>query len=569
MSSSKFDASERSLGEILREESLYVVPNHQRDFSWSTEQVEEYFTDIDTALSDKEEEYFIGLMVFIIASNKIYEILDGQQRLVTTSIILSTIRNIFHKKGFDRQSIKLDDEYISKMGFDESQKKSKLILNVYNRDIYDKYVIHDEDISILKAELSNLKKNDKNRRLIEAIIYCKEKINEYISTEIDDKKQIKKLTKFLMYLLDNVKIVKFSVTSDANAYTLFETLNDRGLDLTILDLIKNHLYGKAKINDEIDYISNKWTILSTNLNEVNSDDFLKHYWTSRFGLVRKIHIFKHFKKKVNTWTDVKNICGDLIGASDLYSSLKNSDNELWEKYNPDIINHIKALEIMKAKQVYPVILSGYSAFDINEFYKLIKMLETFIVRYQLIGEKRTGFLESACSILAFDIYDKKIMTTEGAFEKIKNLYVKDDEFKQLFINKIENKSDQVRFVLSSLEIEKQKNKKQGVGPENIPLNTLTLEHILPKKPGKDWEKIMLKDPNLLKDMLYNYGNCCLLGGINRTLGNKSFNDKLEVFEKSDLFTTNMLKDYKEWNRDNIINRSTYLANLAVSRWRYP
>ena len=96
---------------------------------------------------------------------------------------------------------------------------------------------------------------------------------------------------------------------------------------------------------------------------------------------------------------------------------------------------------------------------------------------------------------------------------------------------------------------------------------MTLEHVFPKSPGGEWEKVQEEDPDFAEDCTYRLGNLCLLTGVNRALGNESFERKQEVFAQSDLLTTREITQFEEWNRIAVERRQSAMAKLAVALWR--
>jgi uncharacterized protein with ParB-like and HNH nuclease domain len=92
MNKSQLDASTFGVGELITQRKLFAVPEHQRNFSWETEQVEQFVTDIEHALRENAPDYFIGLIVLQGPLDGVWTILDGQQRLATTTMIYSASR---------------------------------------------------------------------------------------------------------------------------------------------------------------------------------------------------------------------------------------------------------------------------------------------------------------------------------------------------------------------------------------------------------------------------------------------------------------------------------------------
>lgn len=227
------------IGRLLGERYKYFVPHHQRDFSWTEDEIDQFFNDIQEARESGQDEYFIGLMVFMPRENEEeFTILDGQQRLATTIIFFSIIRKWLRNNGFITISEQIQNSFIASTELGEEDPEPRLFLNENNRSMFRDYVINEVPFSAIEAVLSQLKRYDPNRQLLEAMLFCHTKIitlTSSVSTN-DDAKDV--LLDFVRYLRDSVKTVRLCVPSEANAYTVFETLNDRGLDLSILDLVK-------------------------------------------------------------------------------------------------------------------------------------------------------------------------------------------------------------------------------------------------------------------------------------------------------------------------------------------
>jgi len=102
LAGSGFETPEMGIGRLLGEGNRFLVPHHQRDYSWTEDQIEQFLTDITDAHTAKQKEYFIGLMVFMPKKEREYIILDGQQRIATTMILLASIRTWLRQHGFAR-----------------------------------------------------------------------------------------------------------------------------------------------------------------------------------------------------------------------------------------------------------------------------------------------------------------------------------------------------------------------------------------------------------------------------------------------------------------------------------
>jgi hypothetical protein len=557
------------IGRILREGSRYFVPHHQRDYSWSEDEIEQVLLDIEEARESGQDEYFLGLMVFM-PTDRGYMTLDGQQRLATTIVLLSSIRRWLRDRGFDEDASKLQQDYIAERELGRSDQTPRLVLNEANNPVFEECVVREKATAEIEQKLSGLGRYDPNRRLYEAVLYCRARIDDLAGgSTTDQAAAARKLFQWVKFLHDQVKVVRLVVASEANAYTVFETLNDRGLDLTVLDLVKNHLFGKASGESQLRDTQARWTQMMANLSGVRADDFLKAWWTSRHGRVQTVQLFPKFKKLVFSSAAVREISEDMLTASEHFAALEVSDDPIWGGLSTATRDSIRALKLLGGRQVHPVLLSGIHKLKPRELERLVRLLEIVIVRYQLIGGGRTGRLEIACATLAHQIFQGKIETATDARQVLRDVYPADQDFKDAFRTKRETNSRKVLYLLKVLEIQERRRvgSKPG-GIELVPGANLTVEHVLPKKPSSDWEPSLNADPELLEDCVDRLGNLCLLSNINRALGNKGFEAKRHALGESDLLLTRRVADERQWDRGAIEGRQTELATLAASAWRF-
>ena len=133
MTNSTHDAPTVGLGYILREGTTYHVPDHQRDYSWTVDEVEQFVADIEDARSSDQDEYFTGLMVFLSHKAGQLTILDGQQRMATAVILLSAIRTWLRDNGYDAEAAQIQNDYIAVQELGEDEVKPRLVLNENNK----------------------------------------------------------------------------------------------------------------------------------------------------------------------------------------------------------------------------------------------------------------------------------------------------------------------------------------------------------------------------------------------------------------------------------------------------
>jgi hypothetical protein len=150
---------------------------------------------------------------------------------------------------------------------------------------------------------------------------------------------------------------------------------------------------------------------------------------------------------------------------------------------------------------------------------------------------------------------------------LKDVYPSDADFESAFALKAERTNQKAQYFLRALEKEEQKIAKGKMANEWEP-SILTVEHILPKKPGAEWKSIIAADPEIVDDCSTRLGNMCLLTKVNEKIGNKGFTTKKTTFAKSDLLSTKRVALFSTWDRDAIEKRQAHLAKLARSIWRF-
>jgi hypothetical protein len=174
------EANTYGIGQLITQRKMFVVPEHQRDFAWTLSDVETFFGDIENAMQRGDPDYFVGLVVLLGPRDNKWIILDGQQRLITTTMIYSAIRGWLSSRGFEQDAAQIDSEYIAVriLGGDYLP---RLVPNVTNRSLYSEVVVRkrpDEDIRHFITEASRY---SSNRLLLEAALRCRQLVNEFVS----------------------------------------------------------------------------------------------------------------------------------------------------------------------------------------------------------------------------------------------------------------------------------------------------------------------------------------------------------------------------------------------------
>ena len=579
------EASASGLGKLLQDER-FLVPTHQRDYSWSVSEVALLLDDVQSAYDRADKQYFVGLMVFMGGEGKEQIVLDGQQRLATAVIYFSAVRNwLSQYSKYKEDAIKIDNWFIGRSELGYRDAEPRIILNSANHQTFLDYIVKAVPISDIISALDKLKRYDRNRKLLEAAIYCHERIADLAKPKTDNGQEMtpdqvaKRLFDIVLYFRDSVGVVRLNVKNEETAFTIFETLNDRGVELSPLDLVKNYLFRRAanQSQDRLRDMEDRWAQMMYTLSNVKADAFLKAYWTSRHGRIQATNLFAQFKKHHEDAETAVTASVDMLGVAEQYAALETSDDVVWSPYSSEVKGCIRSLKLLGARQTHPVLLAALRRFDASEMERLLRLLEAIIVRYQLIAGGRTGKLEIECARLAEAIYNKqisdmngtrKVLTIRDVFRECHDIYPSDPTFEAEFALARENNNQKAVYLLRRLEQEIRTREQQARAQENE-LGPVTLEHVLPKNPGQEWAPVTKRDPSLREDCVYRLGNMCLMvGGENRTFGRSAFDAKKVLYGNSTIRPTRAIAEYHSWDRTSIEARQSQMAKLAVSVWRF-
>ena len=561
----------QGIGELIQQKRTLQVPDHQRDFAWrDEEEVEQFFADVVRAMDSSADDYFLGLLVLVRpTADGQWGILDGQQRLATTTMIYSAIRTWLRARGMDDDVNTIQNGFIGIRDFGEDDHKPRLTLNINDREAFREFVVDECAAPVLEKRLGAAARYSSERKLIGAVIACRKLVDAYAEKDDPpDAEQAKRLFDLARFLRDDVNVVAMEVDSTSSAYTIFETLNDRGLDLSVLDLVKNHLFARAGAG--LDEVQASWAAMAANLGDRPADDFLKVWWTSRFGRIQRGKLFTEWRTKYDSESarGVAGIARELAAGADRYAALDVPDHDIWSSHNDHTSVLLGELIGLGHGQIRPLLMAALENFNADSVERLLVLLRTFVMRYQTVGRRRTGLFEIAMARAALGVADGRFNSPQKVWDDVKGLVPTDNDFRADFTGFTDTKSARVRYMLAQLETAA-RAAARGTPSDVRPWLELTLEHILPRNPSKDWDPALGADPDL-KDHVNHIGNLCLLQDkLGRGVGNKGFATKKPVYAGSELVLTQEVASESDWDLASITRRQRRLADLAVAVWPLP
>lgn len=568
MANTNFNTSNETLRKLLGNGLTYRIPSFQRDYSWTADEWEDLWEDILELQEEGEEPaHYMGYLVLQSSNSKEHDVIDGQQRLTTLSIIiLAAIQNLHDFAQTKQEKINTDNNqraeqlrnsYIGYLDPVTLVPRSKLSLNRHNDTFYQTYMVPLEKMPQRGLHASE-------HLLRKAFDWHKKAIKEYANPHGDDAGVA--IATLINNIVDHLFFTVITVTDELNAFKVFETLNARGVRLSSTDLLKNYLFSVvADANtheQEIKSMENLWEKIVGTLGAESLPEFLRTYWNSCHKLVRKSELFKTIRHTIKTKEDAFSLIRELDRSAHIYVALRNPSDELWgrEERSP-----LTQLQMFSVRQQLSMLMAAYKTFfdsDRVTFQKVLNAVSILSFRYNVICKLHTNELERVYNQIALKIATGEYIEIKQIIEHLRDLYPNDSIFKTSFKEKelvTSNSRNKkiVRYILFQIE------KNMGNHELDFESSQITIEHIFPENPTESWSED-------LERYTYRLGNMVLLEGkTNRSLGNGDYAVKKEALETSSFKTAQYVAaHYDEWTPDKVSSFQTDLARRATSIWRF-
>ena len=541
------------IGHTISDNKL-TVPLYQRSYAWEESHVNDLYDDLFTSIRNSDDEYFIGSIVISSGSER-DEVVDGQQRLATISILIAAIRDYFKNSDDNERATDIQNQYLSSRDRRSQEVIPNLKLNNNDNNFFYNNII-------LSPPTRTEASTASHDRIKKAFSIARRKVEAFVSTTNNPTDSLLDLCDFID---KHLKVILVKVPDHANAFTIFETLNDRGLELAISDLLKNFLLGQA--DNRLQEVQENWARMYSLLENTENEDlvvtFLRQYWSSLYGLTRERDLYKRIKEKITSKQRAIEFSNKLEEAGRIYVALIDTTNGFWNEYSFESKNHVATLNLFRMTQMRPLLLSVISKFKTREVEKSLKFLVSVSVRLLIYGGLGGGALEIQFSERAKEVSNGEISNTAELKNRLSRVVPSDTQFKEAFRTATVSKQYLARYYLMTLE-----NAEKGEdNPELIPnadSSAVNLEHVLPKNPDESWEI----ETDTHRAFLKRLGNLAIMSSrLNSNIGNASFEEKKPYYRESSFELTKELADYESWNVDAINIRQEKLAELALVTWR--
>jgi Protein of unknown function (DUF1524) len=370
-------------------------------------------------------------------------------------------------------------------------------------------------------------------------------------TAANDKK--KWLLRLDEILLGSVTVIQVSSNDRDKAGLVFETLNDRGIGLSTPDLLRNFMLDEAASDADREQISLNWEDVLELEENAHSEDFIRHFWLSRYGDVKTRSLYREIKDRIQRdEIPVMRLSRELSDEAEIYEAIVTADDD-----DPEIQRQLKGISLLGANAVLPATLSAFIVGNKNQQKELLKALVTLYIRHTIVGGLENAKLEQLVFRIAREVRNTRDF--DAAIAAIRSFAPSDEEFLRNLRTVRIPRSGAARFILREIEMAKRPPESE-VSVEDVPL--VNLEHIYPKNPSFG----LLPNHEEVVDRL---GNLTLLRQrLNTAAKSGAFATKKAFYRSSDLLITNELCALENWTIVEIQARQDAFAEIAARIWRF-
>ena len=550
--------------ELVGNGRIYRVPPYQRDYSWEEEHWDDLWNDIMELRDRPEERHYMGALVVEGTSDREFVIIDGQQRLATLSILaLATLAKLIGMadNGIDAEANKeraagLRSRFIGEKDPASLVESTKLFLNETDNAFYQDYLVQ------LRSPLNPRRLPKSNRLLWDCF--------RYFSGRLDEIPEFQSQGTALATLLSEtvarqLLFILITVDDELNAYTVFETLNARGLELSSTDLLKNFLFSRVRVSADLEALQRRWRSLISTVTQERFPEFLRYHLLCEQPKIRTERLFKLVRERVDTPQDVFALMLALEGRGELFSALSDPNHGYWIE-NPTCRPYIRELNLFRVRQMTPLLFAAWECFSREDFARVLKLVSVLSFRYTVVSGLNSNELEPVYHQAAKAVLDGSARFPAAVFERLKGVYVDDTKFDRDFAVLSVDTSGQrkklAKYILARLENDRSG---RGCDPETDPA---TVEHILPENPSDSWTAMFPREQ--WESSVYRVGNLTLLeAALNRSVGNNEYTDKLAAYPQSSYFLSRDVIEMapEQWTPELLDARQRRLAQRAVHLWR--
>lgn len=589
------ESNDFTIEQILKD--FYLVPDFQREYVWESSNVEKLLQDIFDEFYDENKslvdgpEYFLGSIVVCKDHSNVFQLIDGQQRMTTIYLILCAARDYLIQ--INSTPTRVLCEQISYVYSDpktgEDIERHRLTLQYEDSDgVLEKLVCRSTLVDNIKVNTQSVANILNAYKVI--FVYFKEFF-------LDNPNEIKK---FLFAFTSRIKLIRILTPSIANALKVFETINDRGVGLNAMDLLKNLLFMKTE-SKRYNILKDKWKTLVDTLSSCDEKPlrFLRYYIIANFDVdvykgIREDEIYEWFFSNSNLAGIDKDPLGfldSLIRAAKAHANFINTKD-----VNGNENRYLKNISLLGGalRQHHVLLLAGIELPD-DLFSTLVSSIENLLFCY-IITREPTKTFERSFARWSHEL--RSIDKKEDLDEFLERHFFQDMlalsdrfDFSMKELNQSIIQQYRIRYILAKITqyIEEQAWGNPVYSRLDMYITpSVEIEHILPQNPSDDIRKSFDRSDEYDSYVL-RLGNLTLLEKtINCSISNGGFNDKFPGYKNSAFLLTRSIVEkpnvgvntrlnkavenldtYSKWDSQSILSRQSVLALISRKVWGIP
>lgn len=561
-----FDTETRTLRDLLGNGRHYDVPRFQRDYSWTAEEREDLWLDVvDIIAQPGDVAHYMGYLVLQQTGTDRYQIIDGQQRLATLSVLVLAALGMLdalieHGPNSAADAQRRDELrrlFIGRFDPITLISSPKLTLNRSNNPFY-------VDRLIPRRPLDAVKLGASNRLLRDAFNDFSARLRSHLGADATGDA----IAQFVVEVARRLAFTVIEVNDALNAFKVFETLNARGVRLSPADLLKNHLFSVVDADGDlgsleaVDALERRWEQLVSRMHAADFTPFLRAHWSGRHAAVSKRSLFKAIRAHARHSADVFALLTALEEDVDVHAALSEPHEILW---TPAQSQQLDALRIFGVRQPWPLLLVAQPVLSAGDFTTLLRACVVLSLRFNVVGRLAPGQQARTYAAVAQRVHQGELRSAARIIRALAPIYVADEAFRAAFsrleVRTVNGRNTHVaRYLLTALS-------RQAGRP--VDPSRLTLEHVLPEQlTDAGWAHVTADDHRRYR---YRLGNMILLeAALNREAKQADFSAKQAIYARSQLASASALATQAgDWGPEQIDARQRAMARQATAVWRLP
>lgn len=517
--------------------STFEVPPYQREYSWREDEVKEFFEDIQRSL--ESDSYFLGLIILTDEDGR-KKIVDGQQRVVTLTLLASALYHEALIRGRSALADRLRADFLTSINYETDDNNPRVILTDEEDNLTLQYIIKNGEAP------KNINGDGVSVEIAKSYNFLRKELIEDLKSD-----PFKRLGKWTDFITNKLYFAVFVHPNPSSAYQVFEVINTRGKDLTTADLLKNFVISQVPANQRA-LIYERWKLISDNFSNDGANSFvqyIRHSVTVESGHILPKDLFAFLASRSGHGSRVAPPPNRLIEMleNNLPLYMQMIDPSLPGPANESALAVFRALNRLNVITVRPLMMAIVASANSDAG---LRHLLKLVTRRVVVGNLGTGNIERRFSEAARKVHASGVW--EGALEEIMDLSPDRDYFIDRLIKRSLNKSV-LGFIKNSII-------SSNIAPEMY----YYMHFIFPKS--------IKSHPSFLEGELSYWGNT--LGNTFLSVEDKradsgddwhSFLEKVLPFAAPSEFVEE-LKEFNDWTADSIRQMGELLAQKAAEVW---